>query len=88
MRDIIKVVKEMKGVIPRICDKKFDILKNQMDSLLDTLFYTAPEILNSKYYWSILQSYVNESIKESDCENNIWVQNFIDIFTGNVQHEP
>lgn len=74
--DIHKVLIEHKDVLG---ESKQKMLKD-MERLHSTLLHSAPEALNTKFNFGILQSIMNHHITDEDYKSIYWCKKCVDIF--------
>jgi hypothetical protein len=84
MRNIIHVIESIYGIILKY---KYDIQNSEkesiivdMDKLIEKMLYSAPERLNSSYYFHELETIMNHYICQDDYISTSWCKQVIDIF--------
>lgn len=78
-RKISTVLEKIYNLIPENNDKR---LKDDLDKLLTSMSYAAPEKLLSDIYWIELQIIINNNITKDDYydKNNLHYREIINIF--------
>jgi hypothetical protein len=78
-RKICDVLEKIYKLIPKDRDDK---LKNDLDKLLTSMSYSAPEKILSDFYWVELQIIINNNITKDNYydKNNSYYKKIINIF--------
>ena len=83
MRNIELVIVEMFNVLNKynnIESEKYIGFKKTLICLRDSIFYSAPELLKTNWFFNKLGINVNFYIKENDYNNIQWCKEIVDIF--------
>jgi hypothetical protein len=85
MRDILLVITDIRSILIRNnhCtqeNSKARVFFQDINQLYDSLYYKAPEVINSKENFLLLQDIMNFHINQDDYINFNWCKDVIDIF--------
>tara|TARA_B100002019_G_C20820865_1_gene380506 strand:+ start:77 stop:346 length:270 start_codon:yes stop_codon:yes gene_type:complete len=83
MRNIELIIVEMFDVLNKYNNtesEKYIGFKRTLISLRDSIFYSAPELLKTNWFFNKLGINVNFYIKENDYNNIQWCKEIVDIF--------
>lgn len=82
MRDVYLITSSIYVILNQYKDHNINIeLLNSLKSLLRTMTYTAPEILQTTYYFTKLNFILNSYVTQDDYDNTNkpWAKKIIDI---------